>query len=466
MQDQLITIGLGLLHATGCILALHALERPHSPQGTIAWMMGLILLPGFTIPLYLVLGASRIHRHTTSRHSREQIQKFLKLHRAWTPAPDRIHKLLAHVTGYAACHENKVKVLCNGNETYRELLYAIRNAKESILLEFFIIRNDSVGNTLRNALVERAKAGVQVYVIYDEVGCHKLPSGYLNKLRTAGVHVASFNGKRFWLSSILRINLRNHRKLVVIDSQCAFLGSLNIGLEYTQRKGRPSWRDTFVELCGPVVSQCILSFCDDWRRATGKSILQLARPCPPAGETLCQLIPSGPDDGPMNAWQLSLLEMAAQANERLWLTSPYFVPTEAVLNALQAAALRGVDVRILVPRRGDHLAAHLAMLTFIPSLLACNIRLHAYEPGFLHEKVCVTDGHLSSIGTANLDERSLHLNYELTLLIRNRETTEEIARMLEKDMKDTTMLTQADWYKSSICLRLLANCCRLLSPAL
>lgn len=464
--SQLFGILLSSLHILGVGLALHALCRPHSPQGTIAWMLGLILLPVVTIPLYLILGAARIHRHTTSRHDRDSIQAFLKTHGAWQTDGSRLGRTLTRSTGYAPCSGNSIRILQDGNDTYRDMLSAIREAQHSILVEFFIIRNDRVGSALQEVLVERAMAGVQVYVIYDEVGSHKLPAGYLRSLRSAGVRVSSVNGRRFWLSSILRLNFRNHRKLVVIDSALAYLGSLNVGLEYTRRKGTPYWRDTFVSLRGPIVSQCLLCFADDWKRATGQNITRLSAPQRPTGSHRCQLIPSGPEDGPLNNWQLTLVEMAAAATERLWLASPYFVPTPAVRDALCAAALRGVDVRILVPERGDNLAAGLALLTFIPPMLAAGVRMLAYTPGFLHEKVCVQDSGTCSIGTANLDERSLRLNFELTLLMDDAEATGKVASMLLHDMAQATRLTPAAWYKAPPLIRLLAHCCKLLSPAL
>ena len=463
---QFSVILLPLLYAAGAGFALHALCRPHSPQGTIAWMLGLLLMPALALPLYLLLGAARIHRHTTSRHSREGITAFLKTHHAWSQSGTPLARLLTRCTGYAPCPGNAIRILQDGDNTYEDMLQAIRKARHSILLQFFIIRNDRVGITLREALEERARAGLQVYVIYDEIGSLKLPAGYLRSLRRAGIKVSSVNGKRFWLSSILRVNYRNHRKLVIIDSKQAYLGSLNVGLEYTRTRHRPYWRDTFVHLQGPIVTQCLLSFTDDWKRATGEHITHLATPQPEAGSHTCQLIPSGPEDGPLNSWQLVLLEMAATARKRLWLASPYFVPTEAVRDALCAAALRGVDVRILIPRRGDNRAAQLAMLTFIPPMLSAGVRLLAYEPGFLHEKVCVADTTTCSIGTANLDERSLRLNFELTLLMQDEGATEKVAAMLAEDMKEASPLTHEHWYKAGSIQRLAANCCRLLSPAL
>ncbi len=429
-------------------------------------MLGLILLPAFTIPLYLVLGAARIRRHTTSRHSRDTIQHFLKNNNAWQAPGSNLSRMLTGTTGYSPCSGNSFRLLQDGNNTYKELLTAIQQARHFILLEFFIIRNDVVGSILRKALEERARAGVNVYVLYDEVGSHKLPAGYLRSLRRAGVQISSFNGRRFWLSSFLRINYRNHRKLVVIDGRLAYLGSLNIGLEYTYAPTRPYWRDTFAELRGPIVTQCMLSFADDWKRATGQKITHLISEQPLCGPHCCQLIPSSPEDGPVNNWQLTLLQMAATAQERLWLASPYFVPTDAVREMLCTAAMRGVDVRLLIPKKSDNLATHLAMLTFIPPMLAAGVRMLAYEPGFLHEKVCVVDSHLCSIGTANLDERSLRLNFELTLLMEDAIATEAVATMLQKDMQDATPLTPAHWYKAPHLIRLLANCCRLLAPAL
>lgn len=465
-SSEVLAILATALHLTGIALGIHALSRRHSPQGTIAWMLGLFLLPAVVVPLYLLLGVARIRRHTSARKTRRNIEQYLKQHDAWNAPASKLSRTLTRSTGYAPCSGNAVRILRDGNDTYRDMLQAIQQAKDFILLEFFIIRNDRVGAILRQSLEERAKAGVRVYVIYDEVGSHKLPAGYLRSLKRAGVRVSSFNGRRFWLSSMLRINYRNHRKLVVIDGEHAYLGSLNIGLEYTQTAQRPYWRDTFVNLQGPIVAQCMLSFLDDWQRATGEALSLKQPQSSSPGTTHCQLIPSGPDDAPVNPWQLFLLESAAQAQERIWLASPYFVPSEAVKEALCAAAMRGIDVRILIPRRGDNKAAQLALFTYVPDMLACGVRLLAYEPGFLHEKVCVVDSSHCSIGTANLDERSLRLNFELTLLMEDPAATARVATMLEEDMAQAGSITPAAWYKAPIPLRLLANCCRLLSPAL
>lgn len=457
-----------VLHLAGLVFSLHALMRRHSPQGSLAWILGLNLLPLLCIPLYLALGAERIRRHTEERLPTNSVFAMLRGIRAHLSPdePGSLGHALTRTTGMPACSGNRVQLLRDGNDTYEALAKAIQNAQSSILLEFFIIRNDRVGNNLLRLLVRKARAGVKVHVIFDEIGSHKLPRGYLRTLTDAGVRVASFNGRRFWWSSFLRINYRNHRKLVIIDSSLAYLGSLNVGLEYIRQHGKTYWRDTFAELCGPIVAQCLLSFAEDWQRATGEDISKLAQEQKEAGAVTCRLIPSGPDDAPINAWELTLLEMAYRARQRLWLASPYFVPNAPVLAALTAAALRGVDVRILIPSKGDSTMAHLALLTYLPELSNCGIQLLAYTPGFLHEKIALADEAVCCIGTANLDERSLRLNFELTLLMEDSDAAHCVCQLLTDDMQQAQILTSQHFHTVGFFTRMAAHICRLLAPIL
>ncbi len=461
--------GVTLLHTVGILLALHALMRRRSPQGTLAWMLALILMPALAIPFYLVLGAGFIRRRRCQRRlQRESVRRLLERSQPWRELPLGPERPLARLSGELPCGGNSVQLQEGGQRSYHELGRELSRAQHSILLEFFIIKNDRVGNSLRDILEERAAQGVQVYVIYDELGSYKLPMGYLRSLRKAGVHVASFNGRRYWWSSMLRLNYRNHRKLVIIDGRAALIGSLNVGIEYMHLDHAPHWRDSFVRLAGPIVSHASLSFAEDWHRATKEDISPLlaSQPTETAGEAICQLLPSGPDNAPANVWQMCLLELIDHAAHRLWLASPYFVPDDAVTAALQRAALRGVDVRLLVPANSDNKLAQLAMLTYLPGLLDCGVNVLAYTRGFLHEKVALVDEAFSTIGTANLDERSLSLNFELTLLMRGGNMAQQVATMLERDMQHCTPLTRRDWENASLPRRLAAHFCRLLSPVL
>ncbi len=464
-----IAAGAFLLHASGALLALHALMRRHSPQGTLAWMLALIFLSPLAVPFYLILGAGFIRRRRCKRRlPRESVRRLLEPVLPWSTTALGPERPLARLSGNLPCCGNGVQLQEGSSLSYHELGNALMQAQHSILLEFFIIKNDRAGTRLREILEERAAQGVAVYVIYDELGSYKLPLGYLRSLRKAGVHIASFNGRRYWWSSVLRLNYRNHRKLVVIDGKTALIGSLNVGIEYMHLDNAPYWRDTFVRLEGPITAHACLSFAEDWHRATREDIsARFSQPPPTAtgGET-CQWLPSGPDNAPVNIWQTCLLELIGNATHRLWLASPYFVPDEAVTAALQRAALRGVDVRLLLPHKSDNQLAQLAMLSYLPGLLDCGVHVLAYTRGFLHEKVALVDSSYCTVGTANLDERSLSLNFELTLLIRGRFMAQQLAAMLERDMQHCRPLTRHDWENASLSRRLAAHFCRLLSPVL
>lgn len=456
-----------LLSVVGFFLALHALSRRHSPQGALAWIVTLLLAPPIGIPAYLLLGLSRMRPRWHILLSKTAIAKILQGVAPFNKVEaGSVGRTLERLTKLKACGGNRLNLLRDGNETYRALEQAMRNAKRSIMVEFFIIRHDRVGKILRNILIERVQAGVDVYVIYDELGSRKLPPGYLRSMRRAGVKVASFNGRRYWWSSFMRLNYRNHRKLVIIDGRLAYIGSANVGLEYLHSSCRTYWRDTFASLKGPVVNQAMLCFAEDWRRSAGEDISRLAVPAQAEGDVCCQLIPSGPDDAPTNAWETTLIEMAAQAKARLWIATPYFVPTPAVLGVLQNAAIRGADVRLLVPRRGDNILTNLALLTYLPSLIAAGAHVLAYTPGILHEKIALADDNTCTIGTANLDERSLRLNFELTLLASDIGICSQVETLLLRDMEHARELTPADWYRLSVFKKLSANVCRLLSPIL
>lgn len=442
-----------ILHVSGALLALHALARPYSPQGTLAWMLALVLLPLPGIPLYLVLNAHRVRqRRRTKNHIPTR-----------SCAPHALLPSVAACTGMPATCGNSVWLLPDGHSAYRSIARAVARARHSVMVEFYIIRDDRAGASMSRMLIDCARRGVKVYVIYDEIGCRRLPAGYLRRLRAEGVEAEAFNGHRFRLSSIIRLNYRNHRKLVIVDGKRAYIGSANIGQEYLHRL--PPWRDAYVLAQGPAAAQAMQCFAEDWRLAAGKRLV-----CPSAeggtGHAVCQLVPSGPDIVGCNAWQLSLAEMAAMARHRFWLASPYLVPTQAIVTSLQAAALRGVEVHLLVPAQGDSRPAALALLSFLPALESCGVRVFAYGPGFLHAKVGLVDDTLCSIGTANLDERSMNLNFELSLLSSSPRLIAQLAAMFERDRAQAEPLTAENFLRRPLLARLPVYAARLLAPIL
>ncbi len=450
----------------GSICALHALYNARSAQGALAWTIALLLLPLPSIIFYLALGRRRLRRLMSSALPEESTQSLVQLWQQHKGNPNRLETALSRLTGIDACSGNEVQLLLNGEETYRSLLTAMEAAQESILLEFFIIKDDKVGKLLGDCLMRKAQQGVRVHVIYDEIGSHKLPLGLIRKLQRAGVHISPFLGKRFWLSSFLRINHRNHRKLVIVDSQQAWLGGLNIGCEYLGKVDGMRWRDTFISIKGPVAAQAMLCFHRDWYRATQQDLHALTpKYIEPHGTQQAMCIPSGPEYS-INAWQSSFLLLASQAQHRLWIATPYLIPSESVLQALYNAALRGVDVRIIVPERGSNIIFSLARLNYIPELCKLGIKILGYQAGFLHQKVLLCDDNFSCIGSANLDNRSLSLNYELNCIIHDQHMAQQVESMLREDMLHCSPITEELWEKSSLLTRYAARLCRLLAPVL
>ena len=304
---------------------------------------------------------------------------------------------------------------------------------------------------------------MKVFLLYDEVGSHSLPRRYLKELTDAGVVVSRFSGSRSWLGRF-RLNFRNHRKIVVIDGHHAFVGGLNIGDEYLgPRIG--GWRDTHLAVSGPAVIGLQFSFMRDWfysrneipplrweakRSDDDRSVLVLA---------------SGPEDT-LERCGLLFTHAIESAESRVWIASPYFGPDGRVLGALQLAAFRGVDVRILMPRTSDNLLFTLVPYAYLPDLERAGVNVFLYEPCFMHQKVMLVDDDYAAVGTANFDNRSFRLNFEVTCLVSDAGFCKEVESMLLADFEKSTQLTENDLSGKSLWFRLRTQLTRLLSPVL
>ncbi len=455
-----------IAYLVGIAMAIYAIYYEYSPQSALAWAIGLIFIPIPSIAFYLAFGAGRIRRQNKGLLPETSRRLLRQLWLKQTDDSQQGFNAISKLTGMLACRGNHLELLQNGSETYNDIADAIEQAKESILIEFYIIKDDYVGRKMRELLVKKARMGIRVHLIYDEIGSHKLPLGFILRLKYAGVKITPFHGKRFWLSSILRINYRNHRKLVIVDGQQAWLGGLNVGNEYYSRQNKGEWRDTFMRVKGPVVAQAFQCFADDWFRATGDDLVpQINCSAASQGEQVAMMVQSAPEN-PRNAWLMTLLSLCGGAQKRLWLAAPYLVPNHALSCALQSAALRGVDVRIIVPQKGDHGIVHLAMLTYLNDLEACGIKVLAYTKGFMHQKVLLVDDSISWVGSANLDMRSLQLNYELGCLVDDEHMAKQVKAMLLEDMKHTIILTSDFLEQASFYKKFAARFCRLLAPIL
>lgn len=470
MSQDLLPLLLGVIQLLGVFSAIHATLKVRTSQGTVAWVLGLLLLPYLTLPFYWVFGRKRFHGYIdTMREAQQQLGRYrladiLSKFRAELPVQlDDSFGLLAGLNDSVYTQGNALTLLVNGEKTFSALFDAIHKAQHYLLIQFFIIRDDDLGKKLQAALLEKAKQGVRVYVLYDEIGSHALSYRYLRILREGNITVFPFNTGRGWLNR-LQLNFRNHRKIVIADGCTAFTGGLNVGDEYLGLGDMGEWRDTFVKLEGPAVQALQHSFATDWYWASHE-ILQLNWRPEPVGQQTVLIHASGPADRLDNC-SLFFHQAIAGAKHRLWIASPYFVPSSSVFETLQLAALRGVDVRILLPEKSDSKLVYLASFAFLEAAGRSGIKIYRYQSGFLHQKVVLVDDHIAAIGTANLDNRSLYLNFEIMAVVVDAGFAAQVETMLEIDFELSRQATVADLQTRSWLFRWAVRVARLFDPIL
>ena len=461
----------GILYAIGWVHVVHALMNVRTSQGTVAWAVSLLCVPFVAIPLYWLLGRTRFSRDIGGR--REQDERLAKLSvdmerrlrdlEVEIPEDDGFERAAEILGGLPFTRGNDLRVLIDGKEAFERIFKAIENSKHYLCVNFFIVKNDRLGKRFQQALIDRARAGVKVYFLFDEIGSHKLDGDYLQEMRDAGIQCDSFGVNRFWWSR-LQINFRNHRKIVIADGDVAFIGGLNVGDEYLGRSQRfGPWRDTHLEMKGPVVQAVQRVFLEDWFWAAN----ELPELSWEAGEQesnqVAAVIPTGPAD-PAESWQLLVAEAANTARKRLWITSPYFVPDAGVMTALQAAAIRGVDVRILIPEHPDHRLVWLSAFAYYEASIPYGIRIFRYTRGFLHQKVMLIDDRLAAVGTANLDNRSFRLNFEITAFSPAKRFVGRISEMLTEDFTHAREVELEEFTERPFLFRAACRAARLLAP--
>lgn len=469
-----IAIAIFLSYVAGVACAAHALRQVRTAQGMIAWLMALLLIPFIAVPAYLVLGRSKFQGYLSSRASVEEatreVARMAREHACECVLdPDNEDPLFAGLSELArvpATRSNRVEVLINGDRAFRSLFEGIESAQDYILAMFYIIRCDGVGLKFKDALMERARAGVRVYLLYDEIGCFGLGDDYIDELRDAGVNVSAFNavdGRRLRF----QLNFRNHRKLVVVDGRSCWIGGINVGDEYLGLNPEfGEWRDTHARLDGPATLGAQLAFCMDWYWACEED-LDLDWTVHPVdgGDTEALVFPAVPA-GHVEGATLMFMRVIMSARQRLWLTTPYFVPDPGIVTALQAAAVSGVDVRLIIPEVSDHPAADRAAWSYYESLMDCGVRVFFHRKGLMHQKVFLVDDELVGIGSKNFDNRSFRLNFELTLLAKGERVVRQVEEMLEKDLEDTRELRPEEVESQTTAFLMGARLCRLAAPIL
>ena len=474
----LVGLGLPLLYGVGLASAIDAVMKARTPQGSTAWAVAHLTVPFVSLPLYWLFGRSSFDDYVevlrdldADLESRLEVARQGPL-RPWLVRPDdesdprRRAELRAFeaLSTLSFTRGNGTRLLVDGPDTFEALFERIAAARDYILAQFYIIHDDRIGRRFKQHLAEAARRGVRVHLLFDEVGSHSLPRRYLKDLKEAGVHVSDA-GSRRWLSRF-QVNFRNHRKIVVVDGRWGFLGGLNVGDEYLGEHPRLTpWRDTHLELTGPVVLGLQFSFMRDWYYVR-KSVLDVQWEVAPSPEDRHALIlASGPADE-LETCGLLFAHAIESAERRLWIASPYFVPDGRVLGALQLAALRGVDVRLLLPGMADHWMFKYLHHSYVPEVDQVGVKVYRYDEGFMHQKVFVVDEDYASVGTANLDNRSFRLNFEVTCLVEDRAFCREVATMLERDFAHSTLMTTAALANRSLASRFATKVTRLLAPTL
>ncbi|MDX1418410.1 MAG: cardiolipin synthase [Rubricoccaceae bacterium] len=475
----LLGLGIPLFYLLGAVSAVDAIMKTRTPQGATAWALSLVTVPFVALPLYWVFGRARFRDYVQAMEDFDDVLgvRFSDpdegplapcLVEPEAAAPERERGELVALRALATLPftaGNDGRLLVDGHATFDAILGAIAQAKDYVLAQFYIIHDDDIGRRFQEALCAAAGRGARVYLLYDEVGSYKLPETYKRGLREAGVHVSGFSGRRAWLGRF-RINFRNHRKIVVVDGRRAFIGGHNVGDEYLSRDPDfGHWRDTHIALEGPVVQGVQYAFLKDWHY--GRNRLPEVRwaPTPSPADRCALVLASGPADE-IETCGLLFAHIAESAEQRVWIATPYFVPDGRVLGALQLAALRGVDVRILMPRKTDAWYFKYVPYAYFPDVAKAGVKVYLYEDGFMHQKVALVDDDYAAVSTANLDNRSFRLNFELTVLFNDAGFCGEVEAMLERDLAQSTQLTREDLTSRSFAFRFATQATRLLAPVL
>ncbi|MBR9841959.1 MAG: cardiolipin synthase [Rhodobacteraceae bacterium] len=468
MAASLSFLALLLLEGLAVLFAYRAMKSARTPQGAVAWVVFLVTAPYLAVVSYVFLGHRKHNGYVLARRASARVLEGIEdARRRFPPTGDPTpFPAFERLAAARVLSGNGFEVLIDGEETFPRIFNAIDGAKSYILVQFYILRDDGIGAALSERLIAAAKRNVAVYVLYDSIGSARLTRAYLRRLGEAGIRILDSNALR-GPSNRRQLNFRNHRKCVIVDGTQGFIGGLNIGDEYLGNDVTlGTWRDTACALHGPIVAQLQLVFCEDWVWATDESLFELLNWDTGTAQDNMDglLLATGPADE-METGTLYFCTAAQMAQKRLWIASPYFVPEGDVMSALKVAAMRGVDVRILLPAKADHYATYLAAFACFDEMREAGVKIALYDIGFMHQKAMVVDDMMASVGTINLDSRSCRLNFEATALLFDRRATNEVATMLEADFAQSRPL-DAPLASQTLWIRLLAPVARLFSPLL
>ncbi len=474
---------MSVMYALNILMAMIVifLERK-DPIATLAWVLVLLVFPGLGFLFYLLLSQnfSRKQLFIMKIYAKKSFGNYLKVQKELFNSGGLIFndknienykdliKMNLFYHGFSYTQNNEVTIYTDGEKKFESLFKSIEEAKNHIHMEYYIIRNDNLGNNLLDLLSRKAEEGVEVRLLYDSVGGRKITKDQVEKLKKSGVKIAIFFASRFSFFNF-KINYRNHRKIVVIDGIRGYVGGFNVGDEYLGLDKRVGyWRDTHIKITGDAVIDLQTRFFLDWSHASKEELMFLPRYFPDnkvEGSVGIQIISSGPDKLD-EAIKSNYVKMINSAKKTILIQTPYFVPDASVFEAIKIAAISGVDVKIMIPCKPDHPFVYWATYWYCGGLLPYGVKIYTYEYGFLHAKTLVVDGAVASVGTANFDVRSFKLNFECNAIIFDTATSKSLNDVFVEDLNYSLELTRELYLERGLVIRFKESVCRLLAPLL
>ena len=478
LQNDLLKV---LYILTIVFMVILVIQQRGDPMKTIAWLMVVTFIPLLGIILYFYFGKNYRKEKIFSRKEltdSEQIRLLAQYqpdkvdatfwHDEAVAGKAHIMKMLYNSEKVLLTERNRVKILVNGKMTFEHIIAELEKAQKHIHLEYYIIDDDHIGNEIRRILIRKAKEGLEVRVIYDDVGCWSLSKEYIMSLKNAGARVFPFMPVRFPYFTN-KINYRNHRKIIVIDGKVGFVGGMNIADRYISGSEELGpWRDTHLKIEGEAVYSLQSVFLLDWYFVSKRNIHDQDQYFPPVEITnqhLMQIVASGPDSDWASIMQ-TFFTAIATAKSYIYISTPYFLPNESILTALRTAALSGVDVRMLLPEQSDSKLISWSSSSYIGQLLDAGIKVYLYRKGFTHSKSMIVDDVFCSIGTANMDIRSFDQNFEVNALIYDQRLTVAMRNIFMNDIKDLKYINVNDWDERPRRIVFCESVARLFSPLL
>lgn len=449
------------------------LSENRNPIRSIAWVMALLFLPAIGLVFYLFFGRSLKGQHIISRRNKRNLMnrfhlRAVNLDEEPLSADEKtLVKLARNLSTSIYTINNELRIFTIGRDKFEALKTDLRNARRTIYVQYYIFSDDALGTEIADILINKAREGVEVKVIYDHVGSFSASNSFFKRMRDNGVEIHPFFKVTF-PQFANRINWRNHRKIVVIDSEIGYIGGMNIADRYEKGSADGSaWRDTHFRLRGDIVDSLIYSFLVDWNfQKSGNKVDYHGSPNRELHNHVgMQLVSSGPMST-YNNIALCFQKAISTANKSIYIQTPYFLPTDGLLHALEAAALANVDVRVMIPRRSDSKMLRYASFSYVTQCLKAGIKVYLYEPGMLHVKAMIVDDTFVTAGSTNFDFRSFENNFEANLLIYDRETNRAMRDIFFADLSKCVKVRLSSWRKRPRLQRTIESVVRLVAPIL